>query len=94
MTRLGVQDLSGINYIYNSIRTYYLMQTEPTHNSKEIKQEQAHTDHIPFDGFVNVNDIVQRRRMLRNAEFNVPDSGLDADFNPLPTENKDKKTGF
>ena len=34
----------------------------------EDKNEEFNND-VPFDGFVNVNDIVKRRRNLRNADF-------------------------
>lgn len=49
------------------------MQPQPTQNSEELLQNQDEYSYIPFDGFVNVNDIVTRRRQLRSAEFNVPD---------------------
>ena len=38
-------------------------------------------DYVPFDGFVNVNDIVRKRRQLRNAGFNVSDQSWDTDLN-------------
>lgn len=34
----------------------------------EDKNEEFDND-VPFDGFVNVNDIVKRRRNLRDADF-------------------------
>jgi len=58
------------------------MQTDPNKDAEESQQNQEEHRHIPFDGFVNVNDIVRRRRQLRNAEFNVADESWDADFNP------------
>ena len=68
------------------------MQTEPNQNSEESLQNQDDQTHIPFDGFVNVNDIVKRRRQLRNAEFNVADQSWDADLNlNNDTENGTKK---
>lgn len=63
------------------------MQTEPIHNSEELKQNQEDYIHVPFDGFVNVNDIVKKRRQLRNAAFNVPDQSRDADLNLQSDEN-------
>lgn len=32
-------------------------------------KNRAPDNDIPFDGFVNVNDIVKRRRNLRDADF-------------------------
>ncbi len=49
------------------------MQTEPNKNAEESAQNQEDYNYIPYNGFVNVNDIVKKRRQLRNAEFNVPD---------------------
>lgn len=64
------------------------MQTEPLHNSEELKQNHDEYNYIPFDGFVNVNDIVKRRRMLRNAAFNVPDVSCDGNLNLISEENR------
>ncbi|MBB6274273.1 hypothetical protein HDF26_004747 [Pedobacter cryoconitis] len=47
------------------------MQSEFNQNSEELLQNQDDYIQTPFDGFVNVNDIVRRRRLLRTAEFNV-----------------------
>lgn len=66
------------------------MQTESNQNSEESLQNQDDHTHIPFDGFVNVNDIVKRRRQLRNAEFNVSDQSWDADLNLQFDKNKEK----
>lgn len=66
------------------------MQTESNQNSEEPLQNQDDQTHIPFDGFVNVNDIVKRRRQLRNAEFNVSDQSWDADLNLQFDKNKEK----
>lgn len=66
------------------------MQTESNRNAEEPSNNQDDHTYIPFDGFVNVNDIVKRRRQLRNAEFNVSDQSWDADFNPLSEEKPDK----
>lgn len=66
------------------------MQTESNQNSEESLQNQDDHEHIPFDGFVNVNDIVKRRRQLRNAEFNVSDPSWDADLNLSSDKNKEK----
>jgi hypothetical protein len=60
------------------------MQPDPNNNADNSGQEQDDHTHIPFDGFVNVNDIVRKRRQLRNAEFNVADESWDADMNPIP----------
>ncbi|SEA78342.1 hypothetical protein [Pedobacter hartonius] len=57
------------------------MQTNPHNEAEESQQNQEEHRHIPFNGFVNVNDIVRKRRQLRNAEFNVADESWDADFN-------------
>ncbi|CAM4313035.1 hypothetical protein SAMN06265348_110207 [Pedobacter westerhofensis] len=62
------------------------MQTDPDSDAEQSKQEKDDHTHIPYDGFVNVNDIIRRRRQLRNADFNVADETWDADFNPLPKQ--------
>jgi hypothetical protein len=59
------------------------MQTDPKKDAEESKQSQENNKYTPYDGFVNVNEIVERRRRLRNAEFNVADESWDADLNPL-----------
>lgn len=84
---MDVSELNVIIYIYNCNEPYYLMQTEPIHNSEELKQNQQDYNHVPFDGFVNVNDIVKKRRQLRNAAFNVADESYDADLNVQSDEN-------
>jgi hypothetical protein len=66
------------------------MQTESNQNSSESVKNQDDHSYIPFDGFVNVNDIVRRRRQLRNAEFNVSDPSWDSDLNPQSKDNDDK----
>jgi len=53
------------------------MQSQSNQNSEELLQNQEDCTYIPFDGFVNVNDIVKRRRQLRNAEFNVLEQSWD-----------------
>lgn len=45
------------------------------------KSVQNQEEYIPFDGFVNVNDIVRKRRQLRNAQFNVSDQSWDSALN-------------
>ncbi|MBB5622655.1 hypothetical protein HDE69_003733 [Pedobacter cryoconitis] len=57
------------------------MQPQPTQNSEELLQNQDEYSYVPFDGFVNVNDIVTRRRQLRNAEFNVPEQTWEININ-------------
>lgn len=64
------------------------MQNESNKKPEESSQNQD--DYVPFDGFVNVNDIIKRRRQLRNAEFNVSDPSWDADLN-LQLEKKKEK---
>lgn len=49
------------------------MQSQSNQNSEELLQNQDEYSYVPFDGFVNVNDIVTRRRQLRSTEFNVPE---------------------
>jgi len=68
-------------YIYYSNSIWITMQTEPNKNAEESSNQD---EHIPFDGFVNVNDIVRKRRQLRNAQFNVADQSWDADLNLHP----------
>lgn len=63
------------------------MQTEPNKDAEESSKKKEDYTHIPYNGFVNVNDIVEKRRQLRNAEFNVSDDSWDADLNP---QGKDK----
>jgi len=56
------------------------MQTEPNQRTEDTsKQEEKY---VPVSGFVNINEIVRKRRELRNAEFNVPDASWDAELNP------------
>lgn len=88
------RNFNGIFYIYISYEPNYSMQTEPFHNSEELKQNQDEYNYIPFDGFVNVNDIVKKRRMLRNAQFNVPDLSCDANLNLIPEENRPANREF
>jgi len=66
------------------------MPTESNQNSSDSAENHDEDAYIPFDGFVNVNDIVKRRRQLRNAEFNVSDPSWDADLNPQPQDKGDK----
>ncbi|MBB6500740.1 hypothetical protein [Pedobacter cryoconitis] len=54
------------------------MQSEHAQKTDELSPNQDDNAHIPFDGFVNVNDIVKRRRQLRTAEFNMHDQIWDA----------------
>ncbi|MGY0038416.1 hypothetical protein [Pedobacter sp. NJ-S-72] len=60
------------------------MQSQSTQNSEELLQNQDDYTHIPFDGFVNVNDIIKRRRQLRTTEFNVLEQSWDITMD-LPT---------
>jgi len=53
------------------------MQSESTLNSKELLQNQDDYTQTPFDGFVNVNDIIKRRRQLRTVEFSVLEQSWD-----------------
>jgi hypothetical protein len=66
------------------------MQTESDQNSSESVKNHDDHSYIPFKGFVNVNDIVKRRRQLRNAEFNVSDPSWDSDLNKVLKDNPDK----
>lgn len=43
-----------------------MMNIYPNDN-EEINKEDAEDDHVPFDGFVNVNDIIRNRRSLKDA---------------------------
>ncbi len=52
------------------------MSTEPIDNDTENKEDH-NNDHIPFDGFVNVNDIVEKRRSLRSVDLQTPDPAVD-----------------
>lgn len=61
------------------------MQAEPNKNAEESAQNQE--DYIPYSGFVNVNDIVEKRRQLRNAEFNTADESWDIHLNQQSKEN-------
>jgi len=54
---------------------------QPESNKNDQEPVQDHDDYVPFDGFVNVNDIVRKRRQLRNAEFNVSDQSWDSALN-------------
>lgn len=36
-------------------------------DNEEINKEDTEDVHIPFDGFVNVNDLIRNRRNLKNA---------------------------
>lgn len=66
------------------------MQTESNKNSGESAKNKDDQPYIPFDGFVNVNDIIKKRRQLRNAEFNVADDSWDADLNLQPKSNPEE----
>ena len=66
------------------------MQTEFNENSKEPAKHKEEEPYVPFDGFVNVNDIIKKRRQLRNAEFNVADEIWDADLNLQPKKNPEE----
>ncbi|WP_158797715.1 hypothetical protein [Pedobacter sp. L105] len=63
------------------------MQTESNQNPGESATNKDDQPYVPFDGFVNVNDIIKKRRQLRNAEFNVSDDSWDADLNLQPNIN-------
>ena len=43
---------------------------EPLESEKESTEDHQET-HIPFDGFVNVNDIIKERRILRDASSGI-----------------------
>ena len=58
------------------------MQTDPNQKAEEPAEHQEKQSPVPYKGFINVNEIVEKRRQLRNAAFNVPDSIWDADLNP------------
>ena len=45
------------------------MKTEPLKNNKVPVHNDQDYSKFPFDGFVDVNAIVERRRRLRSAEF-------------------------
>lgn len=62
------------------------MPGKPVKNPEESSEHADDQKHIPFDGFVNVNDIVEKRRRLRNAEFNISDKSWDADLNLSPDD--------
>lgn len=64
---------------------------QPESNINEQNPAQNPDDYVPFDGFVNVNDIIRRRRQLRNAEFNISDPSWDADLN-LQSRDGDKSS--
>ena len=66
------------------------MQPDPNSDAEESKQDQDDHNYIPYDGFVNANDIIRKRRQLRNAEFNVADETWDADFNPIPKKDSEE----
>lgn len=66
------------------------MQSESNKNSKESSPNKEEYPHVPYQGFVNVNDIVEKRRRLRNAEFNVSDDSWDKDLNVQHKENPDQ----
>jgi hypothetical protein len=50
---------------------------EPEHNLNDQHPKPDQEDYTPFDGFVNVNEVVRKRRQQRNKEFNV--SGMIGD---------------
>jgi len=58
------------------------MQVEPVYNSEDPNEQADRSKHVPFDGFVNVNDIVSKRRQIRIAQFNNPDQAWDTEMNP------------
>jgi len=68
------------------------MQSESNQNSEESKSKQDDQPYVRYDGFVNVNDIVNKRRQLKNAAFNVADEAWDADLNLTPKDNPEKGT--
>lgn len=66
------------------------MQTESNQNSTESKSNKDDQPYVRYDGFVNVNDIVNRRRQLRNAAFNTAHETWDADLNFTAKEDPEK----
>lgn len=61
------------------------MPIEPIQNPEESASSPEDERHVPFDGFVNVNALVEKRRQLRNAHFNVSDQAWDEDLNQQST---------
>jgi hypothetical protein len=53
------------------------MQSKHTLSAEELLLNQDDYAQTPFDGFVNVNDIIKRRRQLRTAEFSVLEQSWD-----------------
>jgi hypothetical protein len=66
------------------------MPSEPIYNPEDAASLNEDEQHMPFDGFVNVNALVERRRQLRNAHFNVSDEAWDEDLNLQPKEGPDE----
>ena len=48
------------------------MSIEPIDNDKKNKEDESDV-HIPFAGFINVNEIVEKRRNLRSTAYQIPD---------------------
>lgn len=57
------------------------MYPDQHNDAEESRHDHDDQTYVPYDGFVNVNDIVNKRRQLRNADFNVNHETWDADFN-------------
>jgi hypothetical protein len=70
----GLHNLLGSVRIFLSTGRIKMSTEEPIENEKDNKQEQNDI-HVPFDGFVNVNDIVEKRRSLRSPDQESPDPG-------------------
>lgn len=66
------------------------MQSEPNNNAEEAN-EPSDNKSVPFEGFINVNEIVRLRRQLKTARFNNPDQIWDAQMNQIkPQQSPDK----
>lgn len=48
------------------------MNIEPIDSDKKNKEDESDV-HIPFDGFINVNKIVEKRRNLRGTDYQTSD---------------------
>lgn len=66
------------------------MQSEPNNNAEKAN-EPSDNKSVPFEGFINVNEIVRLRRQLKTARFNNPDQIWDAQMNQIkPQQSPDK----
>lgn len=63
------------------------MNTQPLQN--DDNNEYYYGIKLPFDGFVNVNDIIRKRRSLRDAGFADSDAvNVTSVAGDLPKENE------